>query len=72
MVKQNPTYRLIFLILVTMFSVVCAAIKFYDFAENKIGMKLIAGIVFGVIAIVYSINLIGFIKNIKALKAGHE
>jgi hypothetical protein len=35
-------------------------------------MKLIAGIVFGVIAIVYSINLIGFIKNIKALKAGHE
>lgn len=47
---------------------------FYAFANNHNdkGMKLIFGIIFGIIAIIYFVDLIAFIKKQKALKAGHE
>ena len=74
MFKRDSKYKLIFLILKAFIFTYMSVNGFYAFANNHSdkGMKMIGGILFGVMAIIYIVDLIEFIKNKKALKAGHE
>lgn len=74
MFRQNSKYRLLFLILSVMVFGYQSVYGFYKFAnsDSDKGMRMIFGIVFGVIAIIYTVDLIAFIKSKKALKQGHE
>ncbi|MBL0181735.1 MAG: hypothetical protein IPP96_05335 [Chitinophagaceae bacterium] len=44
--------------------------NFYSFYEKKEGMKMIGGIVFGVMAIIYANDLYEVIKNKKSINSG--
>jgi len=72
MLKQNSKYRFPFLILMFVLLVTVTVMNFYDFCEEKDRMKMMGGIVFGIMAIGYANDLYKFIKNKKALTAGHE
>ncbi|MGB4774755.1 MAG: hypothetical protein WBP45_06270 [Daejeonella sp.] len=74
MFKQNSKYRLLFLILVVLVFGYQSVNGFYKFANNDSdqGMRMIFGIVFGMMTIIYTVDLIAFIKSKKALKQGHE
>ncbi len=74
MFKPNSKYRLFFLIFAVSIFAYQSVNGLYGFANNHSdkGMKMIFGIVFGVMAIIYFVDLIVFIKNKKALKQGNE
>ena len=72
MFKENAKYRWVVLMLGAILFAYASLNGFYEFANNNKGIKLITGIVFGVMAIIYFVDLIIFIKNKKALKQGNE
>jgi hypothetical protein len=70
MYKQNSKYRWVSLTVGVLFFAYMSVNGFYEFANNNKGMKLVTGIVFGVMAIIYFVDLIAFIKKQKSIKAG--
>ncbi len=72
MFKPNSKYRLFFLVLAVLIFAYQSVNGFYAFANNYTnkGMKMIFAIVFGILAIIYFVDLIAFIKNRKSIKAG--
>lgn len=72
MFKQNKKYRPFFLLLATLVFAINTVLNFYGFATKNEGMKLTGGILFGVMTIIYAVDLYGVIKNKKALTAAHE
>jgi hypothetical protein len=74
MFKKNSKYRMLFLILGVLLFGYQSANGFYKFTNNYSdkGMGMIGGIAFGVLSIIYFVDLIAFIKSKKALKSGHE
>ena len=69
MFKQNSKYRFLFLIVMLVLLTFVSVMNFYNFYEKKDGMKMIMGIVFGVMAIDYAFRLYGFIKNNKNINS---
>ena len=69
MFKQNSKYRFLFLIVMLVLLTFVSVMNFYNFYEKKDGMKMMGGIVFGVMAIVYAFRLYGFIKNNKNINS---
>ena len=69
MFKQNSKYRLHYLIVMFVLLVMITVFNFYDFYEKKDGMKMIGGIVFGLMAIFYAYDLYEFIKNKKRINS---
>ncbi len=69
MFKQNSKYRLHYLIVMSVLLVMITVFNFYDFYEKKDGMKMIGGIVFGLMAIFYAYDLYEFIKNKKRINS---
>lgn len=63
MFKQNSKYRLIYLILALLVFALGSSLAFYDYAQKKEGIRLIGGIVFGLMAIFQVDDLYTFIKN---------
>ncbi len=70
MFKQNSKYRLHFLIVMFVLLVIVTVLNFYDFYEKNDWMKMMGGIIFGVMAIVYAFRLYEFIKNKKIINSG--
>lgn len=70
MLRQNKKYRPVYLALGTLVLAIGSALNFYGFAEEREGMKLTGGILFGVMAIIFGIDLYGFIKNKKSINSG--
>ena len=69
MFKQNSKYRLHILVLLVALLVFESVFNFSDFYQKKDGMRMIGGIVFGVLAIVYAHDLYEFIKNKKRINS---
>ena len=69
MFKQNSKYRLQFLIFFVVLLVIFTVMNFIDYVEKKDGMKLTGGIVFGVLALVYTHDLYEFLKNKKRINS---
>ena len=69
MFKQKSKYRFHFLVLMFVGLVFVTVLNFHDFYEKKDGMKMIGGIVFGLMAIVYGFDLYKFIKNKKSINS---
>ena len=69
MFKQNSKYRLHYLIVMFVLLVSVTVFNFYDFYEKKDGMKMIGGIVFGLMTIAYGFDLFEFIKNKKRINS---
>lgn len=61
-------YRLIYLTLALLVFALGSVMAFYDFADQKNGMKLLGGIVFGLMSIFQAEELYVFIKNKKSEK----
>lgn len=70
MFKQNSKYWVTFLVLMFVLLVLGSIMNFYSFYEKKEGMKMIGGIVFGVMAIIYANDLYEVIKNKKSINSG--
>lgn len=70
MFKQNSKYWVTFLVLMFVLLVLGSIMNFYSFYEKKEGMKMIGGIVFGVMAIIYANDLCEVIKNKKSINSG--
>ena len=67
MFKQNSKYRFHFLIIMFVLLVFVTVFNFIDFYKKKDGMKMIGGIVFGLMSIFYAFDLYEFIKNKKRI-----
>lgn len=63
MFKNNPKYKLGFLILTIFVLTVVSINNFYAFSIYKEGMRLISGIIFGILAVVYATDLYEFKKQ---------
>jgi len=63
MFSKNPTYRLIFLAVTTGLFVLVSVFNFFDYADTGKGMKLTGGILFGVMAIFYAVDLYDFVSK---------
>ncbi|MEO6540016.1 MAG: hypothetical protein ABIN74_03450 [Ferruginibacter sp.] len=69
MFKQDSKYRLHFLVLMVALLVIESVFNFSYFYQKNDGMRMIGGIVFGVLAIVYAHDLYEFIKNKKRINS---
>ena len=72
MFRANKKYRIIYLSAVALLFGFKSVFDFLQFADKNDGMKMIGGIIFGIAAIFFSVGVYNFLKNKKALKAGHE
>lgn len=63
MFKNNPKYKLGFLIFTIFVFTVSSVNDFYAFSFYKEGMRLISGIIFGILAVVYATDLYEFKKQ---------
>ncbi len=70
MFKKNPKHRLIFLIFIIVVLTIDAVMNFYQYREEKEGMKLTGGILFGAMALFFINELYTFIKNQKRINSG--
>ncbi len=70
MAYKNKKYRQVYLALGTVVLATGSALNFYEYAEENEGMKLTGGILFGVMAIFFGIDLYEFIKNKKSINSG--
>lgn len=72
MFKRDSKYKLIFLILKAFIFTYLSVNGFYAFANNHSdkGMKMIGGIIFGIAAIFFSVEVYNFLKNNKSIKSG--
>ena len=70
MFKKNPKHRLIFLIFIIVVLIMDSVMNFYQYKETKEGMKLTGGILFGVMALLFTDELYTFIKNQKRINRG--
>ena len=68
MFKPNSKYRLHYLIVTVVLLIMVTVFNFYDFYEKKDGMKMIGGIVFGLMTIFQVEELYVFIRNKNAEK----
>jgi hypothetical protein len=69
MFKENSKYRLHFLVLMFVVFVIESVYNFFVFYEKNDGMRMIGGIVFGLMSIFYAFDLYEFIKNKKRINS---
>jgi hypothetical protein len=69
MFKPKSKYKLHLLILNFALCIIVAVYNFYGFYEKQVGMKMIVGIAFGVMALVYAHDLYEFLKNKKRINS---
>ena len=69
MFKPNSKYRLPFLIIMVIGHVFLSIINFMEFNQSEKRIELIGGIVFGMMAIFWAMDLYEFIKNKKSINS---
>lgn len=72
MFKQNSKYRGGFLIFAFLAVTTNSVFNFLQFADKNDGMKMIGGIIFGILAIFYIGDIYEFYKIKKASKERHD
>ena len=69
MFKKDSKYRFHFLIGIVVLNVIISVFNFYDYAVEKDGMRMISGIVFGVLALFYAHDAYEYLKNKKRINS---
>jgi hypothetical protein len=70
MFRANKKYRLIYLSAATLLFGFKSVFDFLQFVDKSDGMKMIGGIIFGIAAIIFSVEVYNFLKNNKSIKSG--
>ena len=70
MFRANKKYRLIYLSIAILLFGFKSVFDFLQFADKSDGMKMIGGIIFGIAAIIFSVEVYNFLKNNKSIKSG--
>lgn len=69
MFKKNSKYRFPYMILTSVVFLTGSVHNFFRFYKEKDGMSMIGGMVFGVLALVYTYDLYEHLKNKKRINS---